>query len=72
MGVLQQDGKPALVALRIHVEDGRITEAEHLIAGVNERSLANLTTPRPGLVTEIPGRAAPDPWPAHAHRHHLL
>lgn len=54
MGVLQQDGKPVLVALRIHVDDGKITEAEHLIAGVNERSLANLLTPRPGLVTEIP------------------
>lgn len=54
MGVMQQDGKPVLMALRLKIKGGKITEAEHLIASVNERSLANLQTPRAGLVAEVP------------------
>ncbi len=54
VGVLQVDGKPAEMALRLKVKDGKITEAEHLYAAANERAMANLKTPRPGLVSEIP------------------
>ncbi len=54
MGMLQQEGKPVLVAVRLKVFDGKITEAEHLVSAVGEASLANVQKPRPGLVTEVP------------------
>ena len=47
--------QPVLLALRLKLENGKIVEAEHLLAGISsESSLANLQTPRSGLVTEIP------------------
>lgn len=54
MGVLHQDGKPIILALRLKLKDGKITEAEHVIAPVSEKGLPNLQTPRRGLVSEIP------------------
>jgi hypothetical protein len=46
---------PTLVALRLKVESGRITEAEHIVArSINEANLANLQTPRAGFLTPIP------------------
>ena len=54
MGVLHQDGKPIILALRLKLKDGKITEAEHLIAPVETKALPNLQTPRSGLVAEIP------------------
>jgi hypothetical protein len=46
--------QPVLVALRLKLENGKITEAEHLLAGISEDNMSNLETPRSGLVTEIP------------------
>lgn len=46
--------QPVLLALRLKIENGKITEAEHLLAAITEANLANLKTPRPGLVTEVP------------------
>lgn len=46
--------QPALIAIRLQLEDGEIVEAEHLVTGVREQQLANLQTPRPGLVSEVP------------------
>jgi hypothetical protein len=50
--------------LRLKLRNGQITEAEHLIArNLSERSLANLQTPRPGLLAAVPqgeGSAGPD------------
>jgi len=46
--------QPVIVALRLKLEDGKITEAEHLFAGITGDSLDNLMTPRSGLVTEVP------------------
>jgi len=41
--------------LRLKVENGAITEAEHLVVrSFNGSSLDNLKVPRPGLLTEIP------------------
>ena len=45
---------PAQLALRLKVVNGQITEAEHLIARPMGGSLANLQTPRPGLLATIP------------------
>ncbi len=55
MGVMQEKGKPVLIALRLKIRNGKITEAEHLIArNLMERNLANLQTPRPGLLATVP------------------
>jgi hypothetical protein len=56
LGVIQQDGKPVMLALRLKVENGKITQAEHIYAapgafpGVKE----NVVTVRSGLLKEIP------------------
>jgi hypothetical protein len=43
------------LALRLKVQNRRITEAEHLIARItNAGQLANLQTPRPGLLRPVP------------------
>jgi len=53
--MLKESGKPAELALRLKVVNRQITEAEHLIARItSESSLANLQTPRPGLLATVP------------------
>jgi hypothetical protein len=53
--VIQENDKPIELALRLKIENGRIAEAEHLIArNLSERSLRNLQTPRPGLLATVP------------------
>jgi hypothetical protein len=58
IGVLEREGQngnePVLVAVRIKLTDGEITEAEHLVAGVNENNLQRLTMPRLGLLNPVP------------------
>ena len=51
--------KPIQLGLRLKLKNGKITEAEHLIArDLRENSLKNLETPRPGLLAAVPpGRA---------------
>jgi hypothetical protein len=53
--VMKENDKPIELALRLKLVDGKITEAEHLIArNLSEKSLANLQTPRPGLLATVP------------------
>ncbi len=55
IGMLQESGKPIQLGLRLKVEGGKITEAEHLvIRSFNGNSLDNLETPRPGLLAPVP------------------
>ena len=55
MALMQEDGKPIQVSIRLKVEAGRINEAEHVIArGLREGNLANLQTPRQALVSAVP------------------
>jgi hypothetical protein len=55
IGMMERNGEPILLGLRLQVERGRIVQAEHLIAaGLAEAGLPNLRTPRPGLLAEIP------------------
>jgi hypothetical protein len=55
LGVMQETGLAVELALRLQLENGRITEVEHLIArNLMERSLANLQTPRAAFVTSVP------------------
>jgi hypothetical protein len=47
--------QPAIVAIRLKFDPkSKIVQAEHLIAGVREAQMANLQSPRPGILTEIP------------------
>ena len=50
MAMIQSDGKPAQVGFRLKVVNGKIVEAEHMIAVPREQSLANLHKPRPGIL----------------------
>jgi hypothetical protein len=58
MGVMERKGQngnePALVAVRLKLEAGKITEAEHIVAGVMANNMARLQMPRPGLLAEVP------------------
>jgi hypothetical protein len=54
-GVMLEFGRPVLLALRLKVEDGKIREIEHVVArNIGGSALANLVTPRPGLVEPVP------------------
>jgi len=54
MVMMQAEGKPAQVGFRLKLLDGRITEAEHMIALPRAASLANLQKPRPAILMDIP------------------
>jgi hypothetical protein len=55
IGMMEESGKPIQLGLRLKVENGAITEAEHLVVrSFNGNSLDNLRTLRPGLRAEIP------------------
>ena len=55
IGVVQADGKPMMLALRLKVENGKITQAEHILsAPLGGEKNPNIGTVRPGLVGEIP------------------
>jgi len=54
IGMMEESGKPIQLGLRLKVENGAITEAEHLVVrSFNGNSLDNLKTPRPGLLTQV-------------------
>jgi hypothetical protein len=54
-GMMKQWGKPILLAARLKVAGGKITEAEHVFAAdIRPNGLANLETPRPGLLEDVP------------------
>lgn len=53
-GVIKEFGKPVILALRLKVENGRITEIEHVVAReLRGPWMANLVTPRPGLLQSV-------------------
>jgi hypothetical protein len=55
IGMMEESGNPIELGLRLKIEEGAITEAEHLVVrSFNGDSLDNLQTPRPGLLAEIP------------------
>jgi hypothetical protein len=55
LGVMQEDGKPIELALRLKLVNGRITEMEHLIArNLRAGSLKNLERPRAAFLTTVP------------------
>jgi hypothetical protein len=55
MGLIQTGEMQNQLALRLKVEDGKITEAEHYVArNLNANVLGNLQAPRPGLLATLP------------------
>lgn len=55
IAVLQDAGKPTMLAFRLKVVNGRITQAEHISsAPLGGEKNANIGTVRPGLLREIP------------------
>ena len=53
--VMKEFNKPIIFALRLKVEQGKITEIEHIVVrDVRPAGMPNLVTPRPGLVETIP------------------
>jgi hypothetical protein len=54
-GVMKEFNKPIILALRLRVENGKITEIEHVVVrNIRPAGLPNLVTPRPGLVETVP------------------
>ena len=55
IGVIQQDGKPMMLGLRLKLQNGKITQAEHIVsAPLGGDKNPNIVTIRPGLVSEVP------------------
>jgi hypothetical protein len=54
-GVMKEFDKPIILALRLKVEEGKITEIEHVVVrDIRPVGMPNLVTPRAGLVETIP------------------
>jgi hypothetical protein len=54
MGVIEEKGKPTILAARLKVVDGTITEVDHLVVHSDGRPLSpNMARPRPGLVEPV-------------------
>jgi hypothetical protein len=54
LGMIEQSGKPVLLALRLKFDNGKIVEAEHLVGPPAQGKMDNLRTVRAGLLQEIP------------------
>lgn len=54
-GVMKERGRPLIIALRLKVVNGRITEIEHVLArNLRAQTVKNLAIPRPEFVTPLP------------------
>jgi hypothetical protein len=55
IGMMQEEGKPIELGLRLKVRNGKITEAEHLVArSLRDTSMKNLETPRSVFFATVP------------------
>lgn len=55
IGVLQEQGKPIQIGLRLKVTDGKISEIEQIVVHtLRETGLVNLKTPRPSFGEVVP------------------
>ncbi len=53
-GVMKELDKPLIIALRLKVIDGKITEIEHVLArNMRPDRMQNLVSPRPGLLEDL-------------------
>ena len=56
--MLQADGKPSQLGFRLKVVNGKIAEAEHVVAAVRDPSSPTLQKPRPAIPLEVPDEYA--------------
>ena len=55
IGVVQSEGKPMMLALRLKLENGKIVQAEHILAApLRGGDNPNIVSVRKGLVSDIP------------------
>jgi len=54
MVMMESNGKPVQVGFRLKLENGKIVEAEHMIAEPRGPALANLKTLRPAILMDVP------------------
>ncbi len=59
MGVMESEGKPVILGARLKLEDGKITEIDHMVSPAASSLMGNtipdgLKTPRPALVEKLP------------------
>ena len=53
-GVMKERGRPLVIALRLKLVNGQITEIEHVLARtIREDALRNLMTPRPQFTADV-------------------
>ena len=56
-GVMKECDKPLIIAMRLKVIGGKITEIEHVLArNLRPYRMQNLVTPRPGLLADVNDR----------------
>jgi hypothetical protein len=54
-GVMKENGRPLIIALRLKVVDGEITEIEHVLArNMRPDRMQNLVTPREPFLADVP------------------
>jgi len=54
-GVMKENGRPLIIALRLKVIDGEIIEIEHVLArNMRTDRMQNLITPRAAFLTDVP------------------
>jgi hypothetical protein len=54
MAMMQVGGKPAQVGFRLKLQDGKVIEAEQMVAMPRDASMPNLTKVRPAIAVEVP------------------
>jgi hypothetical protein len=53
IGLMESEGKPAELGLRLKLSGGKIVEAEHLVVGVRDTTLTHFKAPRLPLTTAV-------------------
>jgi hypothetical protein len=54
MGMMEEQGRPVMIALRLKITDGRVREAEHLVVrDLEPKNMKYLQSVRPGILTTI-------------------
>lgn len=57
LGMIEKDGEPALIAIRLDLDNGQLVRAEHRVTTPFDGTEERFVTPRAGLVSEVPEEA---------------
>jgi hypothetical protein len=54
-GIMKENNRPLIIALRLKIVDGEITEIEHVLArNLRADRMQNLVAPRAALLADVP------------------